>query len=154
MRRLLGLLRTLWLSLMPRRMGSIKKSPIKKKTLRTFNKIAQLKQKYQGGPRAGAATIISRASAKKAVPKFKETVDPVTGRITRTNTDETFVARKTNKRTGEVVETVKPVLKRVERMALTDDAKTLLSDNPQPIENVYAGHANAMKALANQARRD
>lgn len=37
-------------------------------------------------------------------------------------------------------------------MNVTDDARTLSSG--QPMEEIYASHANALKSLANQARKD
>ena len=38
------------------------------------------------------------------------------------------------------------------KMAETDDAYSLVSDDPSPMELIYADYANSMKALANQAR--
>lgn len=40
------------------------------------------------------------------------------------------------------------------RMAETNDAYTLVSDMKHPMEMLYADHANTMKALANQARKE
>lgn len=40
------------------------------------------------------------------------------------------------------------------KMAETDDAYTLLSSNPSPMEILYADYANDMKRMANQARMD
>lgn len=66
-----------------------------------------------------------------------------------------------NKDTGEVYYTSKDgkiVYKTEERknkttrMADTDDARTLMSTNPHPIERLYADYANSMKTLANKAR--
>jgi DNA-binding CsgD family transcriptional regulator len=39
-------------------------------------------------------------------------------------------------------------------MAETDDARTLMSADPHPMELIYANYANSMKALANQARKE
>ena len=113
------------------------------------NGIAQLKAKYQGGPTAGAATLISRASADVRVADRKErsaakggAVDKATGKKVFEETGETFVNAQ-----GKVVKkTVKS-----KRLAETDDASTLSSGTP--IEKVYADHSNKLKALANEARK-
>ena len=39
-------------------------------------------------------------------------------------------------------------------MAETDDARTLISEHNTRMENLYAAHANNLKALANQSRKD
>lgn len=58
------------------------------------NNIADLKIKYQGGPRAGAATLISRAGSEYRVPlrKDQSVIDPATGKkLYKYFTGETFV---------------------------------------------------------------
>jgi DNA-binding CsgD family transcriptional regulator len=40
------------------------------------------------------------------------------------------------------------------KMAVTDDATTLMSPTPNRMERVYANYANSMKALANEARKE
>lgn len=40
------------------------------------------------------------------------------------------------------------------KMGHTDDAYTLVSDNKNPMELIYADYANSMKSLANQARKE
>ena len=113
------------------------------------NGIAQLKTKYQGGPRAGAATLISRATSSVRVPDRKPrpadqggAIDKATGEKRFVPTGETFVDRN-----GRVV------LKTLEsrKLAETRDAHTLSSGTP--IEKVYADHSNRLKDLANKARR-
>lgn len=42
----------------------------------------------------------------------------------------------------------------VSKMSATDDARTLLSSNPNEIEKTYADYANHMKSLANYARKE
>lgn len=113
------------------------------------NGIAQLKAKYQGGPTAGAATLISRASADIRVPDRKPRsaakggpVDKATGKKVFEETGETFV----NLQGKTVTKTAKS-----QRLAETDDATTLSSGTP--IEKVYADHSNKLKTLANQARK-
>lgn len=107
------------------------------------NGIPELKEKYQGGKRAGASTLISKASSEKRVGTRKESVDPETGKRVYTYTNETYI----NKKGQRVPRTVKTT-----RMADTDDAYSLSSGTL--IESVYADHANRLKALANQSRKE
>ncbi len=114
------------------------------------NGIKQLKQVYQGGSRAGASTLISRAGSRIDVPARKPRpqseggpVDPITGRKMYVPTNE----MRRNKK-GEL----EPVRQRSKKLAETDDAFTLVSDAKTPIEKIYATHSNKLKALANQAR--
>jgi DNA-binding NarL/FixJ family response regulator len=111
------------------------------------NGIAQLKTKYQGGPRAGAKTLISKASAEVRVPERVPRpaakggpVDKETGKKVFVPTGATFV------KDGKIV--LKTV--RSTRLAEATDAHSLSSGTP--IENVYAEHSNKLKALANKAR--
>lgn len=127
------------------------------------NDIAQLKKKYQLDPEtgnSGAATIISRARSQQPVLDRKPRsvkdggpVDPVTGEKMWTYTGETYTKLKVNKRTGETTEVVvnKPG-KKSTKMAEAKDAHTLSSGTP--MEAVYADHANRLKSLANQARKE
>lgn len=107
--------------------------------------IAQLKAKYQGGPRSGASTTISLAKSTERIPQVKNErpIDPATGKRRLIPTGETYVDKN-----GKVVEskTKFPLL------AITDDAHTISSG--QPIERIYADHSNKLKALANQARKE
>lgn len=118
------------------------------------NGIKQLMDKYQtpyqSTGRAGASTLISRATSKTKVPEMKPRafrdggpVDPKTGKKVFTPTNESFVDR-----SGKIV------IKKSEfdKLALTDDANTLSSGTP--IETVYANHSNKLKGLANQARKE
>lgn len=114
------------------------------------NGIKSLKTKYQGGPRAGRSTFLTRAGADERVPERKyltgkRGIDPKTGERVFVETDGHFVnkngVRVDKKTAGSAVDFVK-------------DARDLLSDkkNPQEMEVVYAAHSNAMKDLANKAR--
>lgn len=125
------------------------------------NNIAELKTKYQGGPKAGASTLISRAKSTQYVDERKDAttltprnVDIKTGERIHTPTNKEYTVTKVNKRTG--VETVTTVRKqtRSTKMDEARDARSLISDRNTPIENVYAEHANKMKALANAARKE
>lgn len=110
------------------------------------NGIAKLKEKYQGSARGGASTLISRASASVEVPErsvhFR--VDPNTGEKIYTESGRTRIDPKTGK-------TVL-VTQGSTRMAETRDARTLSSGTV--VEELYAGYANDLKALANKARKE
>lgn len=121
------------------------------------NSIKALKTKYQGGPRAGANTIISRASSDMRIPAIIKRpsgtdehgnkvgpVDPKTGRIVYVPDPKRDYTRKDGT----------PGQKQTygTKMEFTDDARKLMSKNPAPMEELYAAHANNMKVLANQAR--
>jgi transcriptional regulator with XRE-family HTH domain len=112
------------------------------------NGIAQLKTKYQGGSRAGASTLISRAKSTVRVAERKPrladaggAVDRVTGEKRFQPTGATYVNDKgrTVQRTTEV-----------RKLAEATNAHTLSSGTP--IEKVYADHSNKLKDLANKAR--
>lgn len=127
------------------------------------NGIAELKKKYQGRSNSGATTLISQASSptdvlnRKARPAAEGgAIDPATGKKVYKNTDEHYVvpAHQRVSAKGRVTEVPeKTVYKtfKAPRMAVTDDARTLSSGTP--IEEVYADHANKLKALANEARK-
>lgn len=129
------------------------------------NNITELKRKYQakedGSKPGGASTLISRAKSTQYVDERKDAttltnrnVDPATGKRIHTPTGREYTVTKVNKRTGvETVSTVKKQTKST-KMDETDDARTLISDKNTLIENVYAEHANKMKSLANQARKE
>lgn len=114
------------------------------------NGIAQLKAKYQGGDKAGASTLISRATKEQRVPERKArsaaeggAVDRATGQKVYTPTGATY----TNKQGKLVVKSTKSTM-----LAEADDAFTLSSGTA--VENVYASHSNKLKAMANEARRE
>lgn len=67
-------------------------------------------------------------------------VDPDTGDVKFTNKAGTLEYKR------------KKIQQKSTKMAETDDAYTLVSEAKNPMEIVYADHANAMKSLANQAR--
>jgi len=113
------------------------------------NGIPQLKAKYQGGTRAGASTLISRAKSTTRIPERKArpaaeggAIDRATGEKRFVPTGATYVNRK-----GEIV----PRTFEVRKLAETNDAHTLSSGTP--IEKVYADHSNKLKTLANEARK-
>lgn len=131
------------------------------------NQIASLKEKYQGGPNAGASTLISRAGAQYSVDKRqgqarinqkgKEWYDPnkPEGALIWKTADDLYYEKTTvNKKTGEVTTKQVKRTQQSTRMAETDDARTLISDANTPMEKLYADYANTMKSLANQARTE
>jgi len=112
------------------------------------NGIPQLKAKYQGGSRAGAATLISRARSDLHVPERKPRsakqggpVDKATGKKVFINTGATYVNK-----SGKVILRGE----RSTKLAETDNAHTLSSGST--IERIYADHSNKLKDLANNAR--
>lgn len=109
------------------------------------NGIPELKKKYQGGERSGAATLVSRASSEQRVPHRKDSykIDPRTGRKVYEETGETFVNAKGKRVPKTTVST---------KMAEAQDASSLSSGTC--MEAIYADHANSLKALANRARKE
>lgn len=112
------------------------------------NGIAQLKTKYQGGSRAGASTLVSRAKSITRVDERKPrladaggAIDRATGEKKYQPTGATYVDPK-----GRVV----PRTTEVRKLAEAKDAHSLSSGTP--IEKVYADHSNRLKELANKAR--
>lgn len=108
------------------------------------NGIAGLKAKYQSGPRGGASTIVSQRKSVTEVPHRKEgfLIDKATGQKIFRESGETVT------KNGKIV----PRTQKVGRLADAVDAHKLSSGTP--IEKVYADHSNAMKDLANRARRE
>lgn len=130
------------------------------------NGIAELKKKYQGRENAGASTLISRASSQANVPEREEGIlitDPVTGRKRRQyidpNTGEklytptgstytrTYITKSGEVRTKTIQRTTRST-----KMAEAKDAYELSSGTL--MESIYADHANKLKALGNQARKE
>lgn len=114
------------------------------------NGIQELKKKYQGytdedgKERGGASTLLSRRKQTVDVPERQGSgvIDPQSGKVIYKESGRTYVDPKTGK-------TVKATTK-VSRIEAVDDVRKLSSGTPQ--EELYATHANKMKALANQAR--
>ena len=133
------------------------------KTSEKDNNIASLKKKYQGAVDAdgkyheGASTIISRAKSETQVikrqgqprinQKGKSWYDPSKpeGALIYKEVVETYTDKKGKTKTRTQKST---------KMAETDDAFTLVSELNGPMERTYAEYANAMKSLANQARKE
>lgn len=118
------------------------------------NDIAELKRIYQGG--GGVATLISRSKSEvRGLPKrsgYK--IDPDTGEKVYIEKHETYEVGKKDPDTGKWTPTgeVKERTTASTRMAEAKDARELSSGTP--IEEVYAAHANKLKSLANEARKE
>jgi hypothetical protein len=117
------------------------------------NGISALKAKYQGGPRSGASTLISRAGSQTRLPKQTPRaakdggpIDRETGKRVFTKTDESYVDKSGKQRDS---------ITKVKALAATDDAYTLVSaPTGTAMERVYAEHSNKLKALGNKARKE
>jgi hypothetical protein len=115
--------------------------------------ILQLKEKYQGGKKAGASTLISRAKSDIYIDQVKPRpakeggpIDPKTGKKVFVPTGKTTVNKK-----GQTV----TKQQRFDKLAIEDDAFKLVSkDGGTRIEHVYATHSNQLKSLANAARKE
>jgi hypothetical protein len=114
------------------------------------NGIAALRRKYQENPQGGASTLISRATSQATINKRKPRsaqnggpIDPNTGKKVYEDTGEHWVNAK-----GKV----KYKTEQIDKLALTDDAHTLVSKQNTKMEQVYADHSNRLKALADEAR--
>ena len=107
------------------------------------NGISALKERYQGAPNAGAATLISKAKSREQVPHRKDyfNIDPVTGEKVYTYTGETYI----DKVTGQE----RPRQTKSTKMAEYDPYDL---SSGTVIESVYAEHATKLKNLANSAR--
>ena len=86
---------------------------------------------------------------KEAVERYS----PVKGRKDPNTGKEYFTDVITNK-AGDISYKVETRKQPSTNMAETDNAYTLISDARHPMEILYADHANAMKAMANQARKE
>lgn len=116
-----------------------------------INQLTRTYQEKESGKAGGASTIISRAKGDMRVPRRRLArqneggpVNPETGELNYVPTGDSYV----DKNGKLIVKTQNST-----KMAETKDARTLVSSpTGQPIEFIYADHANKLKALANQAR--
>lgn len=117
------------------------------------NGIAELKRAYQ--PKydsdgnvigfGGASSLISKKNQNARVPERQGSgrIDPETGKVTYKETGRMY----TDPKTGKLV----PATNTVKLISTVDDMRSLSSGTQQ--ENAYADYGNAMKALADRARR-
>ena len=125
------------------------------------NGIGELKKRYQlridedGKEHTGASTLISRAKGPVQILERKEVYgkNQMTpeelerynnGEIIYRNTGRTFKDKKTGK--------IRVATQEIENMASVTDARKLSTG--YYIEEIYAAHANRMKSLANEARKE
>ena len=126
------------------------------------NGIAELKTKYQGGPRKGASTLISRSTSEERVfdrkPKAVSKMTPeeheryLNGEKIWEYTGKTYSKPIKDKETGEVIgykDTPKTI--KTTKLAERKDARELSSGTY--MEEIYAAHSNRLKALAMKARK-
>ena len=142
------------------------------------NGIAQLKVKYQGGAGKGASTLISKASSDYDIPMRKEWlptaytealgqgIDPKTGKKIYKDANYPKKVKTIDPITGAV--TYSPKVKkngeieyRTEKSTKMDnafdsgkDAYSLISSSNTKMERIYADHANKLRALGNEARKE
>jgi hypothetical protein len=134
------------------------------------NGILQLKEKYQGGKRKGAATLISRAGAEVRIDEKRPRparrggpIDPLTGKKVYEPTGKMIPERKsrinptTGKREYYTTGRMVPKKTKSERLVEAEDAYELIRGEKRPpyrMEEIYADHSNRLKALANSARKE
>lgn len=123
------------------------------------NGIKQLKEKYQAhepGEPGGASTLISKAKSEQRVRERKELTNPSrmtpeqladwnAGKKVFVETGRTYTDKKGNVVYRETTST---------KMYEARDANDLVSTPGTPMERVYAQHANVLKGLADEARRE
>lgn len=138
-----------------------KKHKLNYKLSEQENNIAELKKKYQGGAKRGASTLISRATSEDRVDEYRKDllgtekyIDPDTGEKIIPYTGRTYTKRKKDSNgnwvdMGEVKATTSTT-----KMQTTNDARTLMSDDPNIKEVIYATYANSLKSLANETRKE
>lgn len=107
--------------------------------------IAYLKEKYQGGKNKGASTLISRASSEYRISEVKNSykINPKTGEKIYEETGRTYI----DKHGQTKLSTTKTT-----KMAAVKNAHSLSSG--EEMEKVYGDYANALKSLANTARKE
>lgn len=114
------------------------------------NGIRALREEYQNSARGGSSTLISRASGRLDVPDRKPRPQSEGGPIDPRTGKKVYVP------TGKTTRSGNPKTIRSKKLAETDDAYTLVSDEGggkgTRIERIYADHSNSLKDLANQAR--
>lgn len=127
------------------------------------NGISALRAKYQDKSSGGASTLITRAKSELRVPERTPRaardggpIDPKTGEKVYTETGRTYQKQhyrtKNGVQTDEVIRvSTEPRLTKTTKMAEAKDARKLSSGTP--MEEAYAAHANALKGMANEARR-
>lgn len=135
-----------------------KKHKLDYKASERDNRILELKRKYQGGGNKGASTLITRAKSPVDIPirSMSYKIDPETGKkIYAPSTKPTETKWKKDEN-GNWISYEKQRTETISKMASVDDAMQLAMNpnNPMPIEEAYGTFANAMKKMANDARKE
>lgn len=119
------------------------------------NNIAQLREDYQNGPKGGSSTLISKAKGevhnlpeRKEVYSYNDMTDEEKERYNRGEVIYRNTGKMHKNKAGKLV----PNTRTSTRMEEATDAYKLSSG--YEIENIYAEHANRMKALGNLARKE
>jgi len=121
------------------------------------NGIAELKTKYQGGPRAGASTLMSRAKGQAHPLERKLITNPnlmtAEERARYLNGEKVYrdTGRTHINKDGKIVQTKINSNKMTEAFVQGKDAFALSSGSIQ--ETIYANFANRLKNLGNEARK-
>ena len=118
------------------------------------NGIAELKTRYQGGPRKGASTLISKAKGEDHPLERKLLTNPA--KMTPEQRERYYNGEKVYVETGgtHINKAGKEVPNRIKstKMAEAKDARELSSGTLK--ENIYANFANKLKFMANEARKE
>ena len=122
------------------------------------NHIKEMKKKYQeriededGSVHYGASTLITRAKSPIQVvrPTGTPHIDPETGKLVYTEkqlTPQTYIDKKTGKE--------KVRMEDAYLLETKNDAFDLVYDKNNPKEAAYAAYSNALRAMANEARKE
>ncbi len=123
------------------------------------NGIVALKRKYQGvhsgGQLKGASTLLTRATSETRINKRKPAaIEPGLASLSK-GTVDIKTGKKVWEDTGELKKDGTLAKLKVDKLAVTDDAFSLVSEGRGwETEKVYANHSNRLKAMANEARRE
>jgi len=127
--------------------------------------ILGLKEHYQGGKKAGARTLISKAGAELRVPERRPRpasrggpIDKATGKKVFEETGVMIPERRSRRdpATGKrvYVDTGRMVPKRQVTTKLADAEDAFSLSSGTRMESIYATHSNKLKAMANNARKE
>lgn len=119
--------------------------------------IDALKERYQGGKRAGASTLISRSTSEYYVPKRKTyyDIDDKTGaKIWKpADKDDTIGKKPIKDKDGNIIGWKETEKKTKSTKGMELDPYTLMSSGTgTSIERIYADYATRMKSLGDKAR--
>lgn len=124
------------------------------------HRIPELKAKFQGAANKGASTLISRSTSEIRVDNYKDGgIDKTTGKKIKIKPGDTYIDKRTGKPTVYEGDSYVDAKGRThyrqhksQKMAEVDDAFELSSG--APMEIIYANHANKLKSMANEARKE